>query len=76
MADFDDTCVPKSQREAAFTIAALHQWEMDVNDDRCEASAEEVGDHTLLLYLFDLTTYVRLVDIRDAELRLSRRTIP
>lgn len=43
MRDFDNTCVPKSQREAAFTIAALHQWEMDVNDDRCEASAEEVG---------------------------------
>ncbi|KAF8736921.1 hypothetical protein AX14_013738 [Amanita brunnescens Koide BX004] len=47
MADFDDTCVPKSQREAAFTIAALHQWEMDVNDDRCEASAEEWISETL-----------------------------
>ena len=32
--DFEDTCVPKSQREASFTIAALHQWEMDVDDDR------------------------------------------
>ncbi|KAG6888392.1 hypothetical protein C0995_008632 [Termitomyces sp. Mi166 len=39
--DFEDTCVPKSQREASFTIAALHQWEMDVDDDRCVDSAEE-----------------------------------
>ncbi|KAG5719724.1 FAD-linked oxidoreductase [Termitomyces sp. T112] len=39
--DFEDTCVPKSQREASFTIAALHQWEMDVDDDRCVESAEE-----------------------------------
>ncbi|KAL1662375.1 hypothetical protein GGF50DRAFT_128775 [Schizophyllum commune] len=38
--DFDDTCVPKSQRETAFTLAALHQWEMDVDDDRCFDSAE------------------------------------
>ncbi|KAJ3534406.1 hypothetical protein NMY22_g6941 [Coprinellus aureogranulatus] len=41
VADCDTTCLPKSQREAAFTIAALHQWEMDVDDDRCVASAEE-----------------------------------
>ena len=40
--DFEDNCVPKSQREASFTIAALHQWEMDVHDDRCVDSAEEV----------------------------------
>ncbi|KAF8911577.1 hypothetical protein CPB84DRAFT_1762274 [Gymnopilus junonius] len=39
--DFEDTCVPKSKREASFTIAALHQWEMDVDDDRCVDSAEE-----------------------------------
>jgi len=40
--DFEDTCVPKSQREASFTIAALHQWEMDLIDDvRCIDSAEE-----------------------------------
>ncbi|KAG6918872.1 hypothetical protein DXG01_010936 [Tephrocybe rancida] len=44
--DFEDTCVPKSQREASFTIAALHQWEMDVDDDRCVDSAEEfLGRH-------------------------------
>ncbi|KAJ7270168.1 hypothetical protein B0H12DRAFT_827543 [Mycena haematopus] len=39
--DFDNNCVPKSQREAAFTIAALHQWEMTIDDDRCIDSAEE-----------------------------------
>ena len=42
--DFEDTCVPKSQREASFTIAALHQWEMELVDDvRCIDSAEEVS---------------------------------
>ena len=43
VADYTDTCLPKSQREAAFTIAALHQWEMDIDDDRCVDSAEEVS---------------------------------
>ncbi|KAJ7721491.1 hypothetical protein B0H16DRAFT_1602527 [Mycena metata] len=37
----EDSCVPKSQREASFNIAALHQWEMTVDDDRCIDSAEE-----------------------------------
>ncbi|TFK65552.1 hypothetical protein BDN72DRAFT_845354 [Pluteus cervinus] len=41
LTDFENTCVPKSQREAAFTIAALHQWEMNIDDDRCIDSAEE-----------------------------------
>lgn len=41
--DFEDTCIPKSQREASFTIAALHQWDMDIDDDRCIDSAEEVS---------------------------------
>ncbi|KAG5642207.1 hypothetical protein DXG03_003398 [Asterophora parasitica] len=41
IADYEDNCVPKSQREAPFTIAALHQWEMDFDDDRCVDSAEE-----------------------------------
>jgi hypothetical protein len=40
--DHEGTCVPKPQREAAFTIAALHQWEMGVDDPRCITSAEEV----------------------------------
>lgn len=45
--DHEDTCVPKSQREASFTIAALHQWEMDIDDDRCIDSAEEWISGTL-----------------------------
>jgi hypothetical protein len=46
--DFEDTCIPKSQREASFTIAALHQWEMDLIDDvRCVDSAEEVSVSSL-----------------------------
>ncbi|KAF6759991.1 hypothetical protein DFP72DRAFT_805866 [Ephemerocybe angulata] len=40
VADYTDTCLPKSQREAMFTIAALHQWEMDFDDPRCVTSAE------------------------------------
>jgi hypothetical protein len=40
--DYEGTCVPKAQRQAAFTIAALHQWEMGVDDPRCVSSAEDV----------------------------------
>ena len=78
LTDFDNTCVPKSQREAAFTIAALHQWEMDINDDRCEASAEEVGiPSPFYSASIDLlTTRTCKVDIRDAGPRLFRWTIP
>jgi len=39
--DYEGTCVPKAQRQAAFTIAALHQWEMGVDDPRCVSSAED-----------------------------------
>lgn len=45
IADFEDTCLPKSQREASFTIAALHQWDMGIDDPRCIESAEEVRIH-------------------------------
>ncbi|KAJ7672064.1 hypothetical protein B0H17DRAFT_947822 [Mycena rosella] len=41
--DFEDNCVPKSQRESSFTIAALHQWEMTIDDNRCIDSAEEAS---------------------------------
>ncbi|KIY46091.1 hypothetical protein FISHEDRAFT_48116 [Fistulina hepatica ATCC 64428] len=42
LCDFEtETCVSKEKREAAFTIAALHQWEMDVDDPRCKSSAED-----------------------------------
>ena len=40
--DHEETCIPKAQREAKFTIAALHQWEMGVDDPRCVSSAEDV----------------------------------
>ncbi|KAJ7578278.1 hypothetical protein C8J56DRAFT_969597 [Mycena floridula] len=39
--DFEDSCVPKSQREASFNVAALHQWEMGIDDPRCVSTAEE-----------------------------------
>jgi len=42
VADFENNCIPKSQREATFTVAALHQWAMGVNDKRCVISAEDV----------------------------------
>ncbi|THH18318.1 hypothetical protein EW146_g2635 [Bondarzewia mesenterica] len=41
IADFEDNCVPKAQREASFTIAALHQWDMGIDDPRCVETAEE-----------------------------------
>lgn len=47
VADSDSTCFPKSQREAAFTIVALHQWELDDDDPLCVSTAEEVRDYSL-----------------------------
>ncbi|KAI0701004.1 hypothetical protein C8T65DRAFT_709583 [Cerioporus squamosus] len=40
--DFEDNCLPKEQREAAWTVAALHQWDMGIDDPRCVSTAEEV----------------------------------
>uniref|UniRef100_A0A0W0FTG5 FAD-binding PCMH-type domain-containing protein n=1 Tax=Moniliophthora roreri TaxID=221103 RepID=A0A0W0FTG5_MONRR len=40
ISDFDDSCIPKSNREAAFTVAALHQWDMGLDDYRCISTAE------------------------------------
>ncbi|KAH9922113.1 uncharacterized protein B0H18DRAFT_527594 [Fomitopsis serialis] len=42
IADFEDTPIPREQREAVWTVAALHQWEMGIDDARCVESAEEV----------------------------------
>ena len=42
IADFEDTCLPKEQREATWTIAALHQWDMGIDDPRCVTTAEDV----------------------------------
>ncbi|KAF9262681.1 hypothetical protein L218DRAFT_903717 [Marasmius fiardii PR-910] len=47
IADFGDNCVPKSQREATFTVAALHQWDMGINDPRCITTAESWIKDTL-----------------------------
>ncbi|TDL16930.1 hypothetical protein BD410DRAFT_794846 [Rickenella mellea] len=45
--DFDNSCLPLSQRKANFTIAAFHQWDIGVVDDRCKSSAEEWINQTL-----------------------------
>ncbi|KIJ15662.1 hypothetical protein PAXINDRAFT_99511 [Paxillus involutus ATCC 200175] len=45
--DFEDSCLPKSQRQAAFNVAALHQWDIDFDDPRCIESAEEWIAETL-----------------------------
>ncbi|KAF4563042.1 hypothetical protein EYR40_007240 [Pleurotus pulmonarius] len=47
IADFENACIPKRQREASFTVAALHQWEMGLDDARCVEAAEEWIRHTL-----------------------------
>jgi len=48
ISDYEDTCIPKIQREARFTVAALHQWEMGIVDDRCRSSAEDWISGTLM----------------------------
>ncbi|KAI0941510.1 hypothetical protein AcW1_003384 [Taiwanofungus camphoratus] len=45
--DFEGTCLPKQQREATWTVAALHQWEMGIDDPRCITSAEEWMNGTI-----------------------------
>jgi len=45
--DFENSCVPKEQREAAFTVAALHQWDLGIDDPRCVGAAEDWLDGTL-----------------------------
>ena len=38
-------CFPASVRQATWTIAAFHQWELDEDDPRCVTSAEEVREN-------------------------------
>ncbi|KAH9846507.1 hypothetical protein C2E23DRAFT_890825 [Lenzites betulinus] len=45
--DFEDTCLPKEQREATWTVAALHQWDMGIDDPRCITTAEQWMDGTI-----------------------------
>ncbi|KAH9983185.1 hypothetical protein BJV77DRAFT_966954 [Russula vinacea] len=49
--DYKGTCIPKAQREAAFTIAALHQWGMGDDDQRRLSSAENVRSSPPLWFL-------------------------
>jgi hypothetical protein len=43
VADFSNTtCIPQSQREAHFTVAALHQWDMGHDDPECQITADNV----------------------------------
>jgi hypothetical protein len=48
ISDYEDTCIPKIQREARFTVAALHQWEIGIVDDRCRSTAEDWISGTLM----------------------------
>lgn len=48
LVDHEDTCIPKSQREASFNIVALHQWEMGNPDLLCRSTAEDWISGTLL----------------------------
>ena len=41
--EFENSCLPKEQREAAFTVAALHQWDLGIDDPRCVGAAEDVS---------------------------------
>jgi len=47
--DFKDTCFPQIQREASFTVVALHQWKLDEYDPNCVLTAEEVCSFLLIL---------------------------
>ncbi|KAF8557909.1 hypothetical protein OG21DRAFT_1434413 [Imleria badia] len=47
LVDFENSCLPKSQRQAVFTVTALHQWDIDFEDPRCVESAEEWIAETL-----------------------------
>ncbi|KAF7790950.1 hypothetical protein EIP86_001909 [Pleurotus ostreatoroseus] len=47
IADFEDNCLPKEQREATWTIAALHQWDMGIDDPRCITTAEDWMQHVI-----------------------------
>lgn len=48
VADADDTCIPKNQREAGFTVVAFHQWDLGDDDPLCVTTAEHVNDYPLL----------------------------
>ncbi|KAG8688945.1 hypothetical protein FRC11_004457 [Ceratobasidium sp. 423] len=47
LVDTTDSCLPKAAREAAFTIVALHQWKLELDDPACVLTAEEWIKDTL-----------------------------
>ncbi|KAH7912736.1 hypothetical protein BJ138DRAFT_1171783 [Hygrophoropsis aurantiaca] len=47
LTDYEDGCLPKEQRQASFTVAALHQWDINFDDPKCIHSAEEWIAETL-----------------------------
>ncbi|CUA67124.1 Titin [Rhizoctonia solani] len=49
LVDTTDSCLPKAAREAAFTIVALHQWKLEMDDPACVLTAEEWIKETLAL---------------------------
>lgn len=73
--EFENTCVPRSTREAAFTIAALHQWPLEENDPRCIDTAAEVRQFRLL-HLCIYGTYLSLVDRKYREQNFGWRASP
>ncbi|KAH7334971.1 hypothetical protein B0J17DRAFT_720504 [Rhizoctonia solani] len=49
LTDTTDSCLPKAAREATFTIVALHQWKVELDDPACVITAEEWIKDTLAL---------------------------
>ena len=78
--DFEDNCLPKEQRDAAWTVAALHQWDMGIDDPRCITSAEAVSSLSNLQVTHSigaLMWFVRcLVDEEDHLAHGHRRPVP
>lgn len=58
--DFENNCLPKSQRQAAFTVTALHQWDIDLEDPRCVESAEEVRVPTPFFFSITFSRHTRI----------------
>jgi hypothetical protein len=77
IADFEDTCLPKEQREAIWTVAALHQWEMGINDPRCITTAEAVR-HLFTSCRLSCPAHgaAPIVDENRDQAGLGRRAVP
>lgn len=73
--DFDNTCLPSEQRDAAFTIAALHQWDLGTDDPRCIDSAETVS-LSLMTCHAHATDFTIPVAARYDELSRNQRALP